>query len=166
MAVIPLSKGYFATVDDSDAEFISQWKWSTYGGGERRPYAGRRQRQADGSYKLVLMHRAINQTPDGLVTDHIDGDSLNNRRANLRSATVLQNQMNKSPNRGGSSPLKGVWRDGGARNRKPWRAGIRIDGRMKYLGRFETQEEGAEAYAEAARIHFGDFARTTHGASQ
>lgn len=112
----------------------------------------------------VRMHRYIANTPAGFVTDHVDGNGLNNQRSNLRNATVLQNQMNKSPNRGGSSPLKGAVFDRGHKSR-PWRASIRLSGRLKYLGNFATPEEAAAAYAAAATIHFGAFARTEERAS-
>lgn len=155
---IPLSQGQFAVVDDEDFAFLSQWKWTAQKN-HNGFYAMRREGGA-----LVLMHRVINQTPVGMVTDHCDGNGLNNRRRNLRTATQLQNQMNKSPNRRGSSPLKGAWLDANPRNRKQWRSAIRIKGRLKYLGRFLTEQEAADAYARAAEEHFGEFARTTAGA--
>lgn len=166
MARIELTKGYAATIDDDLLPLLSQWKWTTFIGGGGRPYAGRRECCADGRRRLVLMHRVINDTPDGLHTDHVDGDSLNNRRANLRTATPRQNQMNKQPNRGGTSQLKGAWFDPGPRNTKPWRSAIRVNGRLHYLGRFTTQEQAAAAYAAAAAEHFGAFARTQNGASR
>lgn len=158
--LIPLTKGQYATVDDEDFDFLSQWKWhaqpNTHGGF----YANRH----DEAGQLVAMHRVINGTPEGFVTDHRDGDGLNNRRSNLRTATQLQNMMNRHGKRGGTSRHKGVWADPNPRNRKLWRAAIRINGKLKYLGRFHTEDEAAEAYAAAAQHHFGEFARSTPGA--
>lgn len=159
---IPLTQGQFAIVDDGDFELLSRWKWYA----QRHPttgfYAARREGRGG---PVVLMHRFINQTPDGFVTDHRDCNGLNNQRLNLRTATDQQNQMNTAPNRGGTSPLKGAWFDPSMRNRKQWRSAIRINGRLKYLGRFQTEHEAADAYAVAAAEHFGDFARTTRGAT-
>lgn len=156
MREIPLTRGLSAMVDDEDATLVSQWKWYAHGraGGF---YAARRECHGG---RLILMHRLINGTPEDMITDHIDGNGLNNRRGNLRDATPLQNMMNKAPNRGGSSPLKGAWFDPNPRNTKPWRSAIRLGGKAKYLGRFATQHEAAAAYAQAASEHFGDFACT------
>ena len=160
MKPIPLTKGLCADVDDADFEWLSQWKWCVFGTVDR-PYAGRY-----AGKKLILMHRLINETPDGMVTDHIDCNPLNNSRSNLRTVTQLQNVMNRRGKRGGTSKYKGVWADPNPRNTKLWRSGIRLSGRMKYLGRFHTEEEAAKAYEAAAKTHFGEFARSTPGASK
>jgi hypothetical protein len=158
---IPLTRGQFAIVDDDDFEWLSQWKWHAQPNESRGFYANRHDDQG----RLVAMHRLINDTPEGFVTDHRDGNGLNNRRSNLRTATQLQNMMNRHGKRGGTSRHKGVWADNSPRNRKPWRAAIRVNGRLKYLGRFHTEDEAGAAYAAAAAEHFGEFARTTKGVS-
>ena len=164
MATISLTKGQVAIVDDADFDWLSQWKWSaqkvaTISGF----YAVRWMKKPCGGMSAIPMHRFINGTPDGAHTDHIDGNGLNNCRSNLRTVTALQNQMNKRPNRGGTSPLKGAWRDDSCRNVKKWRSSIRINGRLKYLGRFHTDQEAAAAYAKAAAEHFGEYHRTAGG---
>lgn len=158
---IPLTRGQFATVDDEDFDWLSQWKWHAQPNEAHGFYANRHDEQG----RLVAMHRLINATPPGFVTDHRDGDGLNNRRRNLRTATQLQNMMNRRGKRGGSSIHKGVWADPSPRNSKLWRSAIRLNGRLKYLGRFHTEGEAAAAYAAAAAEHFGEFARTTRGAT-
>jgi hypothetical protein len=152
-----LSKGLVAIVDDEDYEYLSQWKWSTWMSG-RKPYAGRYQGR-----KLVLMHRVINRTPEGVYTDHIDCDTLNNRRSNLRDATARQNVMNKLGKIGGTSRFKGVWFDWRQKGSKQWRTAIRLNGKLQYLGWFATEEEAGAAYAAAARLHFGEFANIRKG---
>jgi hypothetical protein len=160
MRLVPLTNSKLcAIVDDADFDAIVQFEWRAQQAGlPGRFYATRTE-----NGRTIWMHRVINQTPDTLMTDHADGNGLNNRRYNLRDATPLQNQMNKAPNRGGSSPLKGAWFDPSPRNKKQWRSAIRIDGKLKYLGRFETDKEAAEAYARAASEHFGDYHRTQYG---
>lgn len=157
-----LSRGFAATVDDEDFDFLNQWKWTAMVTAWT-VYAHRRQRNASGKPELVLMHRLIAGTPTGMVTDHIDSDGLNNTRANLRVATQQQNIMNRRPQRGGSCPIKGVWRDNTA-PRKPWRSAIRLNGKLKYLGRFACPKEAGAAYAAAAAELFGEFHRITDGA--
>ena len=129
MKSIPLTRGLFAIVDDADYEWLSQWKWCALSIG-RTFYAQRKQRLPGGMSIGFLMHREILCPPTGMVTDHIDCNGINNSRSNLRSATQQQNMMNKRPQLGGTSSYKGVWQDISARNRKPWRSGIRIDGKM------------------------------------
>lgn len=158
MREIGLTQGQVALVDDEDFDRLSQHKWfaqATQTGGF---YAAR----YDVDH-LVLMHREVNNTPGGLLTDHRDANGLHNWRSNLRTATPLQNMMNRRGKRGGTSRFKGVWADPNPRNRKLWRSAIRLDGRLKYLGRFHTEEEAASAYAIAAATHFGEFACHTPG---
>lgn len=152
MKQISLTKGQHALVDDEDHDFLMQWKWYAQVAHCGGYYAARR----DETGRLLYMHRQINHTPTGMVTDHIDGNGLNNTRTNLRTTTQLQNLMNRSPQRGGTSSFKGAWRD-----RKKWRSAIRLNGKLKYLGSFETEQEAAEAYALAAKEHFGEFHRIT-----
>lgn len=154
--LIPLSQGQSAIVDDADFDFLSQWKWTAQRQADGRFYVMRRDAR-----RLILMHRLLNGTPDGFVTDHIDGDGLNNQRANLRTATQAQNTMNRHGKRGGTSRFKGVWDDSKTAPHKPWRAAIRINGKLKYLGRFASEEAAGAAYAQAAANHFGEFSRTS-----
>lgn len=108
--------------------------------------------------KDALLHRRILCTPEGFVTDHINGDKLDNRRSNLRVATPSQNQQN---NRGRvadrKSRYKGiVWL---AKENK-WAAGILIYGRYRRISRHIFQEDAARAYDSAALFYFREFART------
>lgn len=160
MRQIILSRGLSCSVDDEDYDFLMQWKW-TANGRPPRFYAHRRQRGTEGKSQLILMHRLILQTPPDMVTDHIDGNSLNNVRANLRIATQLQNMMNRHGKRNGTSSYKGVWLDRGPRNTKDWRSAIRLNGKLCYLGRFSTEEEAGAAYAKSAAQHFGEYHRTS-----
>ena len=89
---IPLGGGLFATVDARDYKWLSQYKWcvlSKCGA----PYAVRRTK--DG--RMVYMHREIMGAPKGSVVDHIDHNTLNNRRCNLRVCTQAQNHANAGP---------------------------------------------------------------------
>lgn len=88
--------------------------------------------------------------------DHRDLDKKNNSFANLRVATDLQNQGNRPANRNNKSGVKGVrWHSKLAK----WQARITHAGRDRHLGYFNTIVEAADAYANAARLKFGKFAR-------
>lgn len=158
---IPLTKGWFALVDADDYDFLSQWRWCVSAAGRRgAAYAYRNQHMPGGKMIGVFMHRVILETPPGMVSDHIDGDGLNNTRGNLRVVTPRQNQMNRRPNRGGTSPFKGVCLDT-SNPRKPWLARIGVNGRRIFLGRFTREDDAGAAYAGAAVKYFGGYARVS-----
>ena len=88
--------------------------------------------------------------------DHIDGDGLNNRWANLRLATISQNLQNSRLHRDSNSGFKGVsyHKASGL-----WRSRIGVSGSTRSLGYFSTAKEAHVAYCAAAKDHFGEFAR-------
>jgi hypothetical protein len=92
--------------------------------------------------------------------DHINGDKDDNRLSNLREATHMQNQWNKAKAKrsGVHSPLKGASYH---RSSGLWRARIRLDGKERSLGYFTTEQQAHEAYARAAVVAHGEFARIT-----
>lgn len=143
---IKLTKNKVALIDDEDFEFLNQFKWYFNTG-----YAMRRNKK-----QTILMHRVINNTPDGMETDHINRKKLDNRRINLRSCTNQQNQMNSSKMINTTSKYKGVcWHI----NNKKWQVNIQ----NKYLGYFKSELEAAKAYDKAAKELFGEFARLNAG---
>lgn len=79
------------------------------------------------------------------MTDHLNGDGLDNRRENLRHVTNRQNQQNQHVGRSSKHP--GVCWD---RRDGKWRAVIHIEGRQKPLGYFTTEQAAAEAYNKIA----------------
>lgn len=152
---IKLTKGCEAIVDDQDYEFLMQWKWSA-SKSDTSFYAMR----AEGprrSQKFLYMHRVIAAAEKGQTVDHIDGNTLNNTRKNLRIVTTRQNSMNARSHRDSASKFKGVYPNGKAG--KPWCAGICIKGKRSHLGVFQTEVEAAMAYDYAAKKEFGVHAK-------
>lgn len=89
-------------------------------------------------------------------TDHINGNKVDNRIANLRCAAQWQNAGNQAVRRGNASGVKGVsWHP----QCQKWVARLSAGGRTRYLGIFTSIEEARAAYAVAAEEYFGDFAR-------
>lgn len=141
--------GKFAIIDPDDYERVSKHRWLM----DRDGYAVTWIRTPEGR-RNVGMHRFINRTPSGLLTDHINGLKLDNRRSNLRSVTNSQNQANRGP-MPGTSRYKGVSRMGPRR----WVAGIKVDHKRRTLGEFTSEVAAARAYDRAARKVWGDHAR-------
>jgi hypothetical protein len=149
---IQLPCGLVAIVDSADLPRVSPHRWYVVRGRKRgTPYVGTR---LTGETHATMLHRLIMDAPEGLVVDHINGDTLDNRRANLRVTTQGNNAKNRRANL--SNPgYKGVHRhkDGG------WVAKIGSGPAREYLGYFATAEEAARAYNEAAKRLHGEFAR-------
>jgi len=111
--------------------------------------------------KIYKAHRLIFEYIHGYlppILDHIDGDRLNNRIENLRSATRAQNQYNRKLNKNSSSGLKGVCF---YKNYQKWMAYIRIDNKFINLGYYENKLEAARVANEARRERHGEFVRLT-----
>jgi hypothetical protein len=155
--VIPLTQGKFATIDAEDAERVLAHKWHAARRGSKWYALSNAPRKGGGKPAMLLMHRLILNTPRGLCTDHIDGNGLNNRRANLRVATHWQNQANSGMQPNNTSGFIGVVWDG---RRKKWFAQIRAGNRKRWLGYFECAEDAARARDEAARQLHGSFVVT------
>jgi len=99
--------------------------------------------KGSGRTKTIFLHRFINNTPEGLLTDHIDGNPLNNRKSNLRSVTAQENQQNRGVNKNSTSGYRGVYKT--KRNRsKPWCANVFVNYKRITLGHFATAEEANE----------------------
>lgn len=154
MKLIPLSQGKHAIVDDEDYAQLSTVKWSAMNT-DGLSYAIRHVAQASGKKRGVLMHRVIMKAPDGIEIDHINGNGLDNRKANLRFCNHSQNVRNRHQV-SGRSQFKGVSWYG--RDRK-WYAHIRFSGKRYHLGVFEDEVDAALVYDRAAVKYHGEFAR-------
>lgn len=149
MKKINLTQGKYALVDNEDFEYLNQFRWhfSNY-------YAARKITKDNGKYTSIYMHRIINNTPEGMDTDHINGDKLDNRKCNLRSCTNSQNHMNRGCQSNNASGYKGVdWKKAAQK----WRASIKSDGKRRHLGYYDTAEAAHAAYKREAKISFKEF---------
>ncbi len=144
---IALTKGMFAIVDESDYEFINQFKWLLC-----QTYAARYSYEK-GNRKWIFMHKLIVNAPEGMEVDHINHDRLDNRRSNLRVATHQQNSFNH-PGYGHRGVTKVINRP----LKKPYCVRLMISGKNLYLGYYGTMKEARSAWKQAALKYYGKFA--------
>lgn len=151
MKEIQLTQGQVAKVSDNRFNYLSQFKWyAVYTPSVNGYYAARRFGKTQ-----ILMHREIMDAPNGTQIDHQDGDGLNNQNENLRFCTAAQNQFNRNKQINNSSGFKGV---DFHKNMNKWRAKIQLNYKRIHLGYFDSAEEAARAYDEAAKKYYGEFA--------
>jgi hypothetical protein len=156
---IPLSKGYFATIDEHRLPLVEGYNWCAIGPYKRSKtvYATAYVPGSGHHGRNVLMHRLIKGLTDPKVKcDHHDGDGLNNTDENLRVANHQQNMCNRGLSQNNTSGFKGVHF---LRANQRWQASIRANNKTTHLGYFPTAETAAHAYDAAARKYHGEFAR-------
>ena len=108
--------------------------------------------------KNVPIHKIITgQFGNKNIVDHISGDTLDNRKSNLRKCSPAGNQRNRVLiSKNNTSGFKGViWH----KQAKKWRAQIYVNSKPVYIGYYESKSEAAKAYNEKAIELFGEYAR-------
>lgn len=152
---IPLTRGLVALVDADDFERLNNMKW--YACGKNGLFYASRMIQIGSKRRQVQMHRSIIMLPSCSQVDHRNGNSLDNRKENLRPCTPSQNQANQRiysiPK---TSRYKGVRWD--SHNSK-WTAQIGMNGKTKHIGMFADEVSAAKAYDVRARQIHGEYAR-------
>jgi len=103
------------------------------------------------------MHRVIINAPRHLLVDHINHNGLDNRKANLRTATIAQNNVNRASYKTKNSPskYKGVY---WSKRDKKWQVQICHNNKRKHIGQFDNEIQAAKAYDEAAKKYHKEFA--------
>lgn len=146
---IRLTQGKYATIDKEDYSIVAPYKW-TYENG----YAVHSIHSLNHCSK-IWMHRLILNTPDGMMTDHINGNRADNRKKNLRVCTRSQNFCNRPFFK--NKKYKGIdFKEG------RWRTRIRINTKEIHIGYFLKKIDALFAYNEAARKYHGEFAYLNH----
>lgn len=167
---IPLTQGMYAIVDIKDYELLRKLNWHTQKG--THTYYAISAAFFKGKTKRISMHRYImlpkidmqfgprcskpGNPFKGIIIDHINGNGLDNRRANLRICTYTQNNCNKRIKLKSASKYRGVSKS--RKPDKPWQARIYLHRKPIIIGFFKTRLDAALAYDTAARKYHGQFA--------
>lgn len=167
MIEIELTQGFKTIIDDIDYEKVKRFKWRIHKTKHHR-YA-RTSLWNKGKQIHLYMHQLIMGQKSNLITDHIDrrhylltdhidGNGLNNCRNNLRMVTHIQSTANsrKSQKNNCKSNYKGI---SFMPSLKKWRAVVRTKNEYHYLGLFNHEIEAAIAYNDKAKEIFGEFAK-------
>lgn len=112
-----------------------------------------RHKMIDYKYYTHKLHREIAKTPLKLICDHINGNTLDNRKCNLRNCSHAENIRNQNLHRDNRSGYRGV-----SRHKNKWRAQIVVNYRHINIGSFETKEKAYEAYKKEAKKYFKKYA--------
>lgn len=157
-ARIAIACGSVVVVDDEDADLVAESKWRYKHACRGKSYVVRGAHKYGKLYREGALHRLIAKAEKGQIVDHINGDTLDNRRCNLRIVTRQQNCQNAAKKNADTcaSRFRGVSID---RRRNKWRAMIMADGKQKFLGGFGTEVEAAFAYDVASLSIHGEFGR-------
>lgn len=154
MQKIKLTNGLECIVDVADFHALNAHSWMAIVPAPGRVYAGRfvtNQKKRE----LILLHRLLTPCCQSFEVDHRNGNTLDNRRQNLRVATKSQNQANRGIPKNNTSGFKGVHFDG-----SKYRAKVVCNKQVHRLGHFDTAEQAAIAYDQKAIELFGEFAKT------
>ncbi len=154
MKEIYLTQNQKTLVDDEDYNKFNIFKWHASFLNNKNFYAGRKISKERFKQINVYLHREIMNATKNDHVDHINGDTLDNRKENLRICINRDNIKNQRIRSNNTSGYKGV-----SLKYNKWVARIMFNNKTKYLGVFINKEDAAKAYNEAALKYHGEFAR-------
>lgn len=143
-------------VDDEVYDYLNRFTWRIEGNKRHFRYALSYKRNSPVSYKQIKMHRCIMGVFDpAILVDHINGNTLDNRKENLRTCTRRENCRHRTKlAKNNTSGIHGVyWHT----EKKKWQAKIKVNYKHKHLGYFITKEDAGRARKEAEIKYFGEF---------
>jgi len=142
LKLLPFKLDLWTRVDYPDLKLVQRYNWECWTEADGRSYANASQRTA-GHRLRFRIHRLLTEAPQGLEVDHINGDSLDNRRSNLRVVTRAQNSQNRrGADRDSRSGIRGV-----RMHRSSWQASLRV-GNYHSSKNFPGTPEGLVAATE------------------
>ncbi len=155
MKEIPLTQGQVALVDDDDFERVNVFMWYAMWSPNIKSYYAKRHESRSQGQKSVLMSRFIMHTPKGMICDHRDHNTLDNRKSNLRNCTPSQSMMNRYLSKNNTTGFTGIYR-----NKNGYQARVCVEYKIVFNKWFKIFEEAIAARDEAVKKYHGEFANT------
>jgi hypothetical protein len=150
-------KGHDVLIDDGDRERVLSRSWRVKKQKYGSVYFITNIRKGNKTHTMLLHRFILNcETGDGKIVDHIDGDTLNCQRSNLRLVTKQQNNWNRAVSVKSNTGIKGV---SYRKDIGKYRSRINFNGREIVLGYYVRPEDAGQAYKEASLRFFGEYAR-------
>lgn len=151
MVEIKLTQNKICIIDDEDFEKIVQYKWyyMACGYAATRPWD-----KLTKTYSTIYMHRYILSAEKGMLVDHINGNTLDNRISNLRICSQKENIRNSKMKSSNTSGFRGVfW----SKQKNKWMAKITVNYKPIHLGFYADINDAVLAYENGAKKYFGEF---------
>lgn len=133
-------------IDIEDYEKLKNFKWYISHGYPVTPVKNKNN---------IPIHRYLLNPNDDMDVDHINHNTLDNRRINLRICTTSQNVINKCMQSNNTTSNIGIWWD---KRTNRWAAEISVNKKKYFLGRFKIKEEAIEARNKATIKYHGEYA--------
>lgn len=148
---LQLVKGGIVLIDSEDYEMLSRYKWRLH---QRKKRITHYAACPNINGKFTYMHRLLMKAQSGQEVDHIDGNGLNNQKANLRLCSRKENSRNRLLQSNNTSGKSGVYF---SRINKNWVAQITSNRINRYIGSFPSKEEAIAARNCKEIEIFGEF---------
>lgn len=153
--VLKITKGQETLIDLEDFKRVAIYRWKASKPSKGNKFYAKRNAHVNKKERVLSLSRFIMNAPKELEVDHKNGDSLDNRKCNLRLCTATQNRVSfRSKNEKYSSKYRGV-----SKHRNKWLAQIGIKGKASYIGVFSDPIEAARARDKKALEVYGEFAQ-------
>lgn len=149
-------KGHVVLIDEEDYPLISLFTWHIKKIGNNIYAASSIFDEYEGMPKRISMHRLLGNIPKGMLTDHANGNGLDNRKCNIRACDYSQNAMNRKYK--SKSGFIGVVSRSDSTGKSKHNAVIILKGKKYRLGAYDTAEEAAKVRDRAAIKYHGEFA--------
>lgn len=151
MREIELTRGQVAKVDDKWYDYLNQWKWMAKWSEHTQSFYAVRNDKRPQQIRLY-MHRIVANTPDDMLCDHRNHDTLDNQEENLRNATNSQNMMNRKVQRNNALKEKGISVNGIGFQVRVYKEKVCV-----YRKTFRNLDDAKFARDEAYRLHHEEF---------
>jgi hypothetical protein len=154
-ALLKTTNNFLFIVDDDWAPLVRNHTWCASGAKKSKKKYVTAKLYVDKKTETFLLHRLIVGALRGETVDHINGNSFDNRRANLRVATHQENLFNRGARKDSESGLKCVFYD---KSRGKWAVRIKTKQQGRFFKRYPTKEVAIAEYNRIAREWHGEFA--------